>query len=113
MAFIHFDPVFLETIEKSHQYHVFLTVTNDKKYSHIEKHPTYFIVYGENGLEFDWFINAKQKDYADVYGDQVYLEEPDAHDEPELSNDIPKGNVLEDDAQLYLEKFEQEIYNDD
>ena len=56
-----FDPVFAEAVSLNSPYQVFLTPTNDKKTSFVEKEEGHFIVHGEEGAAFDWMLICKQK----------------------------------------------------
>ena len=60
-CYVQVDPVFLQTISTK-QYQVFLQAYGDGKCYVKERHPGYFIVSGEPGLEFGWEIKAKQVD---------------------------------------------------
>lgn len=64
---IHLDPIFLETVDTSQDYHVFLSKYGRGDIWVSELHEDYFIVESENpNLEFSFEIKAKQKDYADT-----------------------------------------------
>ena len=64
---INLDPIFLETVDTSIDYHVFLSKYGRGDIWVSELHEDYFIVESENpNLEFSFEIKAKQKDYEDV-----------------------------------------------
>ena len=64
---IHLDAVFLETVDTSIDYHVFLSKYGRGDIWVSELHEDYFIVESEKpNLEFSFEIKAKQKDYADT-----------------------------------------------
>ena len=62
---INLDQIFLETVDTSQDYHVFLSKYGRGDIWVSELHETYFIVESENpNLEFSFEIKAKQKDYS-------------------------------------------------
>lgn len=63
---IEFEKIFAETIDLTKGYQVSITQTSEKATKWVEKKGNYFIVYGESGATFDWFVVARQRDYADV-----------------------------------------------
>lgn len=74
-ATVFIDPVFGETVSTEYGYYIFIT-----KYAHGdiwvgEKKPSYFIVFGSEGMEFDWEIKAHQKEYERTRLEKFNLEE--------------------------------------
>lgn len=64
---VYIDPVFSETIETQKcKYHVFLTPYSNGKIYVSERNSDYFVVSGEEGIEFSWEIKAKQKDFESL-----------------------------------------------
>ena len=64
---INLNPIFLETVDTSQDYHVFLSKYGRGDIWVSELHEDYFIVESENpNLEFSFEIKAKQKDYVDT-----------------------------------------------
>ena len=62
---IHLDPIFLETVDTSIDYHVFLSKYGRGDIWVSELHEDYFVVESENpNLEFSFEIKAKQRDYV-------------------------------------------------
>ena len=57
------DPVFLETVETSVRYHVFLQSYGEGELWVSKKEKTCFTVEGTPGLSFSWEVKAKQKGY--------------------------------------------------
>lgn len=55
------DPASAETVSLNTAYQVFLTSTNDKKTSFVEKKEGHFIVHGETSAAFDWIIVCRQR----------------------------------------------------
>lgn len=70
---IDFDPVFMESIETGQPYKVQLTQTSEKETKWIEKKENYFVIHGEPGATFDWMLMCKQKGYADVRMQEIFL----------------------------------------
>ena len=60
------DPIFLETVNTSYEYYIFLTSFNGGQITVYEKGRNYFIVKGTPNIQFDWRISAKQKGYEDI-----------------------------------------------
>lgn len=75
VCYVWLDPKFIETIDETQEYQVFLTRTSKETTDYVEKHKGYFIVHGENGATFDWMITAKQKGYQLDRMETVYVEE--------------------------------------
>lgn len=84
---IFFDPVFSETIDVNSEYQVFITKTSNKAFDYVEKKLGCFIVHGENGLSFDWFVNCKQRDYTSLRMENYVIDVP-TDDVPANSNAI-------------------------
>lgn len=62
---INLDPIFLETVDTSQDYHVFLSKYGRGDIWVSELHETYFVVESENSnIKFSFEIKAKQRDYA-------------------------------------------------
>lgn len=79
-CYVSIDPIFAKTVNLN-QYQVFLQKYGQGECYVSERHPSYFIVSGTEGLSFGWEIKAKQSDY-----DQLRLER---NDEPvSISNEI-------------------------
>ena len=79
-CYVSIDPIFAKTVNLS-QYQVFLQKYGQGECYVSERHPSYFIVSGTEGLSFGWEVKAKQSGY-----DQLRLER---NDEPvSISNEI-------------------------
>lgn len=63
---IEFEKIFAETIDLTKGYQVSITQTSEKSTNWVEKKDTCFIVHGDPKATFDWFVVARQRDYADV-----------------------------------------------
>lgn len=63
---IDFEKIFAETIDLTKGYQVSITQTSEKATKWVEKKDTCFIVHGDPKATFDWFVVARQRDYADV-----------------------------------------------
>ena len=63
------DEVFLETIDVTNGYQVFITSSSAQTY--IEKGTDNFIIHGDIGTTFDWMICAKQKGHSDIRIEQI------------------------------------------
>lgn len=63
---IEFEKIFAETIDLTKGYQVSITQTSEKATKWVEKKDTCFIVHGDPEATFDWFVVARQRDYADV-----------------------------------------------
>lgn len=61
LCYVTIDPIFAETIELS-QYQVFLQAYGDGKCFVKDRKSSYFVVQGEQGLQFGWEIKGKQID---------------------------------------------------
>lgn len=58
------DPIFLECVNTTSDYHVFTQIYNkDGNISEIKRFENYFIVYGAENTEFSWEIKAKRKGF--------------------------------------------------
>ena len=60
------EPIFLETVNTSYEYYIFLTPFNGGQITVYEKGRSYFKVKGTPNTQFDWRISAKQKGYEDI-----------------------------------------------
>lgn len=98
-CYVSIDPIFVQTVNLN-QYQVFLQKYDYGECYVAERHPSYFIVLGTEGLRFGWEIKAKQSDF-----DQFRLEKNEAKIIPENEidyeqeainhiNEIMKGRVL-------------------
>ena len=63
---VYLDDKFMEVIDTTHEYQVFVTNTSKEKTEYVEKHDGYFVVHGEDGATFDWMLTAKQKGYQNI-----------------------------------------------
>lgn len=72
---IYIDDTFQECVNTEIEYHVFLQKCGQGDVWIKEKHKTYFIVEGTEGLEFSWELKAKRKGY-----EYDRLEQPDNYD---------------------------------
>lgn len=63
---VYLDDKFMEVIDTTHEYQVFITNTSKEKTEYVEKHDGYFVVHGEDGATFDWMLTAKQKGYQNI-----------------------------------------------
>ena len=63
---VYLDYKFVEVIDTTHEYQVFITNTSKEKTEYVEKHGGYFVVHGEDGSTFDWMLTAKQKGYQNI-----------------------------------------------
>lgn len=126
--YVYFDPIYVETVDNSHKYQVFVNGIG-KDVRVVEKQTDYFVVYGEEGTEFDWMVVAKQRGYqADRM--EVFDSEPDnsynmadseeldrMNDECEIPitdyNNYGETEEYEDTAEAsaegYLKNYEKEI----
>lgn len=64
IAYIYFDPVFLETVDTTCSYHVFATPEYMGAISCIAREPDYFVLQGSPGKRADWIVFAKQLGYT-------------------------------------------------
>lgn len=60
------DPIFLETVNTSYEYYIFLTSFNGGQITVYEKGRNSFKVKGTPNTQFDWRICARQRDYEDI-----------------------------------------------
>ena len=67
-CYVSIDPIFAQTVN-TYQYQVFLQKYGQGECYVSERHPSYFVVTGTEGLAFGWEIKAKQSDF-----DQLRLE---------------------------------------
>ena len=70
-CYVFLDPVFAETIS-TRNYQVFLQKYGNGDCWVSERHPGYFVVSGDQGLQFGWELKAKQADF-----DQLRIEKVD------------------------------------
>lgn len=75
-----FEKIFAETIDLSKGYQVMITPTSESTTMWVEKKDDCFIVHGSNGATFDWFVSARQKDYADVRLEKVNIPNAESED---------------------------------
>lgn len=101
LCYVDIESVFYETIDTTHDYRYFLTKYGqgdlwiDKELSTKE----YFVVAGTPNLEFDWKIEAIQRDY-------------NTHNLEKFDNPIEKEETETDYTSLasnYLEEYEKEL----
>ena len=123
-SYIFFDPVFFETVEALSDYQVFVTQTGEGSISHVEKHETYFIVFGETGTAFDWIVYAKQAGFS-THRLEAKEDAPERWENDEPADRIFVGDdegavqsqLLADDydtdmdalAEQYLNNYESEV----
>lgn len=78
-CYIQLDPIFSESI-MTNNYQVFLQKYGSGECYVSERHPTYFVVCGEPGMEFAWEVKAKQADAGnrrlERYSDRVEINNP-------------------------------------
>lgn len=70
---IEFEKIFAETIDLTKGYQVSITQTSEKATKWVEKKDTCFIVHGDPKATFDWFVVARQRDYADVRLEEIEI----------------------------------------
>lgn len=80
VAYIFFDPDFMETVELRHDYQVFLTQTGAGAVRYAEKHTDHFIVHGDAGATFDWIAYCRQRDYETTRLEQINYDIPEMDD---------------------------------
>lgn len=102
LCYIDIDSVFLETIDHTHDYRHFLTKYGQGDIWIKESNTDYFIVEGTPGLNFDWKIEAVQRDY-NTYN---------------LEQFVGKGHEIEETdyvslADEYLRENEKEMIPDE
>lgn len=102
---INIDEIFSETINSKIEYQVFLQKEGEGDLWVEKKENFYFIVKGTPNLKFAWEIKVKQKDYE---YERTEIEE----DIENVDNFLKISNILEKDAQSYLESME-EILNEE
>ena len=109
-CYIHFAPVFVETINLQYGYRVSVTRTNQLQIGYTEKKDDYFIVYGEPGATFDWSVSAKQRGFERERLETIQIpKDPTQHDDSIFLH----GCELEEMALMYLENYEKEIVDYD
>lgn len=107
VCYVYFDPKFVETIDKEHEYQVFLTNTSKEKTDYVEKCKGHFVVHGEDGATFDWMIVAKQKEYQNIRMESDIEDKEQEIDYDETlfdENEIPVWQ-----SQEYMEEFSDNI----
>lgn len=97
------DDKFLETVNTNKKYRVLLTAIDEEdkfediKLKVIKKGYNYFVVKGNVGLEFDWNIVAKQKNYEDDrllnHDNEILIETDDIMKFNLLGNNETKDNI--------------------
>ena len=102
LCYIDIDQVFLETIDHTHDYRHFLTKYGQGDLWIKESNVDYFIIEGTPNLEFDWKIEAIQKDYNIHNLEKVDLRERNDEEEVKETDYIEL-------AHEYLEEFEKEL----
>ena len=108
VCYVYLDEKFMEVIDNTHEYQVFITNTSKEKTEYIEKCDGYFIVHGEEGATFDWMLTAKQKDYSNIRMEAI------SEDEAEQQIEYDETLFDEDDASAvqsvsYMETFRDNI----
>lgn len=108
--FIDIDPIFLESMVQTKEYHVFTSVYSGN-ITKIERYDFYFIVYGDPGTSFSWEIKAIQIDYNERYSftrqPSTTKEEPDVDyiDEADQYLGRDTARKIESIESLYLENY--------
>lgn len=108
--FIDIDPIFLESMVQTKEYHVFVSAYNGKIIK-IERYDFYFVVHGDPGTSFSWEIKAIQVDYNERYSftrqPNATKEEPDVDyiDEADQYLGRDTARKIESTESLYLENY--------
>ncbi len=108
--FIDIDPIFLESMVQTKEYHVFVSTYNGKIIK-IERYDFYFVVHGDPGTSFSWEIKAIQIDYNERYSftrqPNATKEEPDVDyiDEADQYLGRDTARKIESTESLYLENY--------
>lgn len=100
---VEIDDVFSETVRTDIAYQVFLQRCGQGDAWIAEKHPRYFVVEGEPGLQFDWEIKARQAGFEHLRLEQMGLDEEGISDR----DTIPNPEEMYPD---YIEEIEQALY---
>ena len=100
---VEIDDVFSETVRTDIAYQVFLQRCGQGDAWIAEKHPRYFVVEGEPGLQFDWEIKARQAGFEHLRLEQMGLDEEGISDRDTIPNP-------EDMYPDYIEEIEQALY---
>lgn len=98
VCYIFLDAKFLETIDRTHDYRVFLTKYGQGDVYVSEVTKDYVVIEGTPGLGFDWKIDCIQKDY-----NYANLEQYDPNDDMPVELD----SEYEQSAAQYLKKEEE------
>lgn len=98
VCYIYMDDIFLETIDTTHEYRVFLTKYGKGDIWIDTAEKDHFIVKGTENLEFDWKVDCIQRDY-----NYANLEKFSMNDEEEEPTDY---GYLADE---YLHNYESEV----
>lgn len=99
ICYIFVDDIFLETINTSCAYQVFLQKYGQGNVWVEERKPNYFLIKGTPNLKFGWELKARQLGY------EMERLERFAQDEPEEIIDYEK------EAQNYIERYFMEVLN--
>ena len=112
-AYCFLAPDFVETIDLSHEYQVFVTKTAPGEIERTEKHENYFLVFGTPGTTFDWIVFARQKNNASKRLERISFDVADCND---MAGQYPESfgeDTIEESAEEYLRQYEEEIYGHD
>lgn len=107
-CFVYITPDFLETIDLSHEYQVFVTKTSEGHIERVEKHNDYFAVIGDPETSFDWIIYAKQKGYTNYRMEGFTVEKEDINAKAGLYPVIKESEIIAE-ASNYLQNYESEV----
>jgi hypothetical protein len=100
VCYIYLDDVFLETIDTTHTYKIFLTKYSQGDVWVKEVDKTYFIINGTPNLEFDWKVDCVQ-----INHNQSYLNR--------IEYDTPEDMDYDSIADQYLTRYEREVLTDE
>lgn len=110
-CYIFFDAILLETVNTKYDYFVQLTKRGKGDIWCSEKGESYFIVEGTEGLEFDWNVKIRQKDFETVNLNQAFEIDENAH----ILEKRKKQEGCFDEELMYelknQKKFEYEVSN--
>lgn len=101
VCYIYLDDVFLETIDQTHRYRVFLTKYSQGDIWVSEISKEYFMVSGTPDMEFDWKIDCIQRDYNNYHMEKF---------EDKENEEIVDYNT---EADKYLKQYEREVLTDE
>lgn len=101
VCYIYLDDVFLETIDQTHRYRVFLTKYGQGDIWVEEVEKTWFVVCGTSNLEFDWKVDCIQRDYN--YANM------EKHEKQNKNEEINYDSL----ANQYLTQYEREVLTDE